>query len=166
VQDLANEVLVKTTQPEQTLGRSYVVDYTITLPEDLEMLVSHVTGSVSIYSVNNGVSVSHVTGKVLLDEISSSALVNLVTGEIEAEVTLPDDGTISFNLVTGNVELNIPQNTSAEFSARVVTGTISVSDLVLQNQISTPDSVTGTLGSGGGTISLNVVTGSIGVRGF
>lgn len=166
VQDLGNEVFVKTTQPEQAQGRSYVVDYTITLPEDLEVLVNHVTGSVSIYSVNNGVSVSHVTGKVLLDEISSSALVNLVTGEIEAEVTLPEDGTINLNLVTGNIELDIPQNTSAEFSAKVVTGTISISDLVLQNQVSTPGSLTGTLGSGEGTISLNVVTGSVNVQGF
>lgn len=166
VQDLGNEVFVKTTQPEQAQGRSYVVDYTITLPEDLEVLVNHVTGSVGVYSVNNGVSVSHVTGQVLLDEISSSALVNLVTGEIEAEVTLPEDSTINFNLVTGNVELNIPQSTSAEFSAKVVTGTISLSDLVLQNQVSTPGSLSGTLGSGEGTISLNVVTGSISVKGF
>jgi hypothetical protein len=166
VQEIGNEIYVKTTQPEQTQGRNYVVDYTITLPEDLEVLVNHVTGSVGVYSVNNGVSVSHVTGQVLLDEISSSALVNLVTGEIEAEVTLPEDGTINFNLVTGNVELNIPQSTSAEFSAKVVTGTISLSDLVLQNQVSTPGSLSGTLGGGQGTISLNVVTGSISVQGF
>ena len=85
---------------------------------------------------------------------------------IEAEVTLPEDGTINLNLVTGNIELDIPQSTSAEFSASVVTGTISLSDLVLQNQASTPGSLTGTLGSGEGTISLNVVTGSISVQGF
>ncbi|UCB51736.1 MAG: DUF4097 family beta strand repeat protein [Candidatus Zixiibacteriota bacterium] len=166
VQEIGNEIYVKTTQPDQTHGRSYVVDYTITLPEDLEVSVNHVTGLVSIESVNNGVSVNHVTGQVLLDEISSSALVNLVTGEIEAEVTLPEDGTINLNLVTGNIELDIPQNTSAEFSAKVVTGNISMSNLVLQNQVSTPGSLTGRLGSGQGTISLNVVTGSISVQGF
>jgi hypothetical protein len=166
VQEIGNEIYVKTIQPEQTHGRKYEVDYSITLPEGLEVSVNHVTGVVTINSVKNSVSVNHVTGQVLLDEISGSAVVSLVTGEIEAEVTLPEDGTIDFNLVTGNVELNIPQNTSAELSATVVTGTISTSDLVLQNQVSTPGSLSGTLGSGEGTISLSVVTGSITVRGI
>ena len=141
VEEIGNEIYAKTTQPDQTHGRSYVVDYTITIPEGLEVSVKHVTGIVSISSVKNSVSVNHVTGQVLLDEISGSAVANLVTGEIEAEVILPEDGAVDFNLVTGNVELSIPQNTSAEFSATVVTGTISISDLVLQNQVSTPGSL-------------------------
>jgi len=166
VQEIGNEVYVKTTQPEQTHGRSYVVDYTITIPEGFMVSVNHVTGLVSIESVKNSVSVNHVTGQVLLDEIYGSAVVSLVTGGIEAEVTLPQDGTVNFNLVTGSIGLDIPQNTSAEFSASVVTGTISMSDLVLQNPVSTPVSLTGTLGGGEGTIVLNVVTGSVDVRGF
>lgn len=166
VREVGNEIYVKTTQPEQTHGRSYVVDYTITFPEGFVVSVDHVTGIVSINSVKNSVFVNHVTGQVLLDEISGSAVVSLVTGEIEAEVILPEDGTINLNLVTGNIELDIPQNTSAEFSATVVTGTISISDLILQNQVSTPGSLSGTLGSGEGTISLNVVTGSVNVQGF
>jgi hypothetical protein len=166
VQDLGSEVFVKTIQPEKTHGRSYVVDYTIALPKGLEVLVDHLSGIVEIDSVNNSVSVDHVSGQVLLDEVFGSALVNLVSGQIEAEVTLPEDGTINFNLVSGSVELNIPQNTSAEFSAKVTSGTISISNLVLQDQVSTPDSVTGTLGSGQGTISLNVVSGNISVSGF
>jgi hypothetical protein len=166
VQDLGNEIFVKTSQPEQTHGRSYVVDYTITLPENLDVSVDHVSGIVEIDSVDNSVSVNHVSGQVLLDQVFGSAQVNLVSGEIEAKVTLPKDGAINFNLVSGSVELDIPQNTSAEFSAKITSGTISISDLVLQNQVSTPDSVTGTLGSGEGMISLNVVSGFISVSGF
>jgi DUF4097 and DUF4098 domain-containing protein YvlB len=166
VQEIGNEIYVKTTQPQQTHGRSYVVDYTISLPEGFVVSVSHVTGIVSISSVKNSVSVNHVTGQVLLDEISGSSVVSLVTGGIEAEVTLPQHGTINFNLVTGNMDLDIPQSTSAEFSASVVTGTISTSDLFLQNPVSNPGSLTGTLGSGEGTILLNVVTGSVNVQGF
>jgi hypothetical protein len=166
VQEIGNEVYVKTTQPEQTHGRSYVVDYTITLPEGFLVSVNQVTGMVSIESVKNSVSVNHVTGQVLLDEIYGSTVVSLVTGGIEAEVNLPQDGTINLSLVTGNMQLDIPQNTSAEFSASVVTGTISMSDLVLRNQVSTPVSLSGTLGSGEGTILLNVVTGSVSVNGL
>jgi hypothetical protein len=166
VQDLGNEIFVKTSQPEQTHGRSYVVDYSITLPESLDVLVDHVSGIVEIASVDHSVSVDQVSGKVLLDEVFGSAQVNLVSGEIEAQATLPKDGTINFNIVSGSVELDIPKNTSAEFSAKVTSGSINISNLVLQNQVSTPDSVTGTLGSGEGTISLNVFSGFISVSGF
>jgi hypothetical protein len=166
VREIGNEIYVKTTQPEQTHGRNYVVDYTITVPEDFVVSVNHVTGIVSIGSVKNSVSVNHVTGQVLLDEIYGSTVVSLVTGGIEAEVNLPENGTIIFNVVTGSIGLDIPQNTSAQFSASVVTGTINMSGLVLQNQVSTPVSLTGILGGGEGTITLNVVTGSISVQGF
>ena len=166
VHEIGNEVYVKTTQPDQTHGRSYVVDYTIVLPEGFEVVVNHVTGTVSIESVKNSVSVNNVTGQVLLDEVYGSAVVSVITGGIGAEVTLPQDGTISLSVITGNIELDIPENTSAEFSASVITGSISMSGLVLQNQVSTPGSLSGTLGGGEGTISLNVITGSVNVQGF
>ena len=68
--------------------------------------------------------------------------------------------------VNGSIQLSIPQNTSAEFSATVTIGDISVSNLVLQNQESTPNSLRGTLGAGQGTISLSTVNGNIRVTGF
>ena len=44
VQDSAEEIFAKTDQPQETQGRSYVVDYTITLPRDLEVLATNVNG--------------------------------------------------------------------------------------------------------------------------
>lgn len=166
VQDSENEIFVKTIQPEKTYGRSYVVDYTITLPKSLEVLAHNVNGTVTVDSLNNSVSVSNVNGLIALKEIFGSTLVELVNGEIEGKVTLPRDGTIGINLVNGNIDLDIPVNTSAEFSANVTNGNINVSNLFLQNEVSSPTSLHGTLGQGEGTISLRTVNGNISVAGF
>jgi DUF4097 and DUF4098 domain-containing protein YvlB len=166
VQDLGNEIFVKTIQPEKTHGRSYVVDYTITLPKSLEVLAHNVNGTVTVDSLDNSISVSNVNGLIALEEIFGSTVVQLTNGEIESQVALPPDGTIDMSVVNGNIDLNIPVNTSAEFSANVTNGRISVSNLVLQNEVSSPTSHQGTLGQGEGTISLRTINGNVNVSGF
>jgi len=167
VQSLANEVFVETIQPQDTGGRRYVVDYTITLPKDLEIQLANVNGIVTLYSIDNDVTVNNVNGDVTLIAIVGSVLVNLVNGIIESEVTLPLNGTIDLNTVNGNINLAIPANTSAGFSAAVTIGSISVSNLVLQNEVGTSTSLSGTLGNGQGTISLKAEeTGNISLSGL
>ena len=166
VQSSADEILVKTTQPEETHGRSYVIDYTITLPPDLETLIENVNGVVTIYAMNNLVSVANINGLVALNEIFGNTQVVLVNGQIESEVTLPLDGVIDMSTVNGMIELHIPQNTSAQFSASVGNGVISLSNLDLQDQVSSSNSLSGTLGEGQGTISLSTGNGNIVVSGF
>ncbi len=166
VQSLANEVRVETIQPQITGGRRYEVDYTITLPSFLKIQLANVNGSVTLDSIENDVTVNNTTGSVTLMDIVGSALVNLANGTIDSEVTLPLNGTIDLNIANGNINLAIPVNTSAEFSAAVTIGSISVSHLALQNEVSTPTSRRGTLGSGQGAIALKAGNGNISVSGL
>jgi hypothetical protein len=166
VQDLGNEIFVKTIQPEKTYGRDYVVNYTMTLPKDLKVLASSVNGSVAIDSINDDVTISNVNGLITLDEIFGNAFVTLTNGEIDGEVILPLNGTITMTMVNGNIDLHIPANTSAEFSAAVTNGNIKISNLYLKDQTHSPTSLEGTLGEGQGTISLITVNGNISVWGF
>jgi DUF4097 and DUF4098 domain-containing protein YvlB len=89
-----------------------------------------------------------------------------VNGQITASVTLPSAGEIDMSLVNGNVDLRIPQTTSAQFSATVAIGSISLTNLSLSNETVTPNSRTGTLGGGDGTISLDAGNGTIAVQGI
>ena len=151
IQELTDEVSVKTVQPPATGGRSYVVDYTITLPENFDVLITNVNGPVTI----NG-----IVGSALV-------LVALVNGVIDAKVTLPLNGTTKFNVVNGGINLTIPTNTSAKFLAQASTGRISLSpNLVLQNVIRSPNPLEGTLGTGDGTVELKIVNGDVNVSGF
>lgn len=166
VEDLGNKILVKTIQPEKSYGRSYQVNYIITLPKDLEVLVSSVNGNVTLDSIYSDVIISNVNGTITLNEIYGSASVSLTNGEIAGEIIMPEDGIIDMSLVNGNIHLNIPVNASAIFTAIVTNGNIVVSNLVFQNQIVTSTSLSGTLGDGTGTISLITVNGNINVSGF
>jgi len=147
-QDLAVGFLVRTVQPDFSGGRTYSVDYTITMPRNMDIIV---------ISAN---------GQVILDDIHGSVFVNLINGDIDSKVTLPADGIIDMQLTNGSMALDIPQNTSTTFTAKVGNGSITVTDLELQNRLETAKSLTGTLGDGRGTISLNAVNGTITVMGF
>ena len=95
-----------------------------------------------------------------------NSAVSLVNGQIIAKITLPLNGSIEMANVNGNIELEIPTNTSAEFSAGLVNGNITITNLVLQNQVSSSTSLTGTFGNGEGTIALATVNGNINTTGF
>lgn len=148
VQDLPYIVAVRTVQPERSYGRSYQVDYDIVLPADMRLHINH------------------VNGQILLSNLRESVYVNLVNGLVDGEVTMPSGGVIDMDVVNGGIQLAIPKTTSAEFSAAVVNGSIGIADLNLQDPVATSTSLTGTLGSGDGVISLSIVNGNISVAGI
>jgi hypothetical protein len=166
VEDLGTEVYARTEQPPQTHGRNYIVDYTVYLPRSLGVVADNINGPVAVRSIQNNVTVANVNGSILLDSIFGSATAALVNGSIEADVAIPLGGTIAFSVTNGGIGLEIPQSTSAEFSAQVTVGSITVSNLDLYDVESTSTSLTGTLGSGEGTIALTTVNGNIDVTGY
>lgn len=148
IDDLGDEILIKTEQPNVSKGRNYVVDYTITMPDEMDIVLLSVNGPLD------------------LNEISSNVAVILVNGTIHCDAILPPGGTISMNLTNGSINLNLPEDTSANLSASVVNGSISTSGLTLQDLVQTTHSLSGKCGEGDGTITLNAVNGIIQVSGF
>ena len=166
VEDLGDEIVIRTIQPRDHQGRNYVVDYTITLPVDLDVLAGLINGNVSVTNIDALVSVNNVNGNIRLRNITGSTSVILTNGNIDGEVFLPLDGTIDLTTTNGNITLEIPNSTSAALTARVTNGAISLSNLDLQDAESTNRSLAGTLGDGEGSIELQTVNGNIGVHGF
>ena len=166
VQDLDNEIYIKTIQPQESHGRDYVVNYEILIPDNLEICIVNMNGVVTVDSIHQNVSVENANGQIILNEISGSVLGNVLNGYIESTVILPTDGTLILSTLNGGIRLNIPQNTSAEFSASVILGYISISNLDLQNEVKSNNTLTGTLNNGQGTISLSTINGNIYVSGF
>ena len=147
VQDLKNGIIVRTVQPNQSEGRNYIINYTITLPQNMD---------IKINSVN---------GHIILDEIQSNVFVNLINGNIDGEAKLPPGGTIDMRMINGNLVLDIPQNTSARIDAKVINGSVNATNLEIQNREETLKSLTGTCGDGNGEILLNTINGNIMVIG-
>jgi DUF4097 and DUF4098 domain-containing protein YvlB len=166
ISDLQGEVLVSTSQPSPSYCRSYEVDYEIAIPEDFEVAIENVNGSITIDSIENDIDVAGVNGNVSLDDAVGSASVMIVNGQIDATVTLPADGTVGFFVSNGGISLSIPQSTSASFYASVTNGNITLTNLTPTGGVITPTLVTGTLGDGDGDISLAVTNGNIAATGF
>jgi DUF4097 and DUF4098 domain-containing protein YvlB len=187
VTDLDTEVFIETVQPRRAGGRNYIVDYRITIPDNLQVLVNHVNGNVFVDAIDSQVNVNNVNGEIELSEIFGSTRANLVNGKIISQVTLPGagivelstvnggvdteitlqaDGTIDITALIGSIHLDIPQNTSATFAAGVVDGTIKLLNLELKNEVRTRNKLTGELGNGTGDILLETEIGNITVTGF
>lgn len=122
VQELTKEISVKTVQPEQSGGRNYLVDYTITLPMNLAVSVNQVNGSIEV---------------------------SLVSSDITA------------NLVNGTIEVHLSQDASAQLSAQTANGTITTSNLQLEDEKSSANSLEGKIGDGQNSIDLDLVNGNI-----
>jgi hypothetical protein len=148
IEDLGSEFWVRTVQPENSNGPSYVVNYTITLPKKWSVVVSELNGDVSLKSIHG------------------SAYVDLLNGRIEGDLVLPTDGEIDMKTMNGGIDLRIPARTSAEFSADVMNGSINVANLDLHHTVKDRNSLRGTLGDGRGRVSLRTTNGRIDVRGF
>lgn len=161
----ATEVLVQTVQPQFAAGRNYIVNYTIVLPEHLDVSVNTINGDVTVRSLNADCRIMNLNGAIQADAIVGNAFLSLTNGDITALVTLPSGGQIDIGVANGTIDLTIPQTTSAQFSAMVATGSITLTNLTLSNETITPGSRSGTLGSGDGTIDLHAGNGAIAVRG-
>jgi DUF4097 and DUF4098 domain-containing protein YvlB len=148
VQDMEDEILVRTLQPQNSEGRNYIVNYTITLPQNMDIMIN---------SVN---------GHIMLNEIQGNVFVNLINGSIESEVTLPPGGNIDMKIINGNLALNIPRNTSAKIDANTINGSVCATNIEIQDCVDTLRSLSGTCGEGNGRILLNTINGIIMIAGF
>jgi hypothetical protein len=164
--DRGNEILIITDQPGNAEGRDYNVEFEIRAPAYFDANILTGNGETYVDSLDGDVSVNVANGQVILDETSGDASVNVANGTFNGHLELPFNGAVAVAVLNGSIVLAIPQSTSAEFSAVILNGSISVTDLILTDEVVTETSVTGTLGSGDGTIVLDVVNGTISVDGY
>ena len=177
-------IKVETDQPDQANGRNYLVYYHIRVPENWQVNVYSINGVCELSSIASTVEIANTNGNLILEDISgdvTAVLTNgnlilknyfgnivgsVVNGNITCLMTLPASGKCKLSTVNGPIALSIPTETSAFLSASVVNGGISITNLEIQNTVTTPTSVQGRLGDGNGKIELGTVNGAIGVTGY
>lgn len=156
---------IKTLQPSQANGRSYIVDYEISVPSYLTVTVNNGNGSIRLEGIHADLKVASGNGDVDLVDVSGSSWVSLGNGEIAAWTHLPLGGQIVHSVGNGSMFLSVQHQVSASFGAKVGNGTISVTGLDMQQVVSTPRQMEGLLGSGQGLIELSAGNGVIKVQG-
>lgn len=142
-------------------GNDVEVSFTVTVPTGVEFVGGTVTGSVQATGLRSDAFVSSVTGSVSVST-TGIAEASSVTGSVDASLGATDWGRdLTFATVTGGVDVEIPAASNAQVDASVVTGTVT-SDFPLTQ--ASPGRFEGTIGTGGPTLTLSTVTGSVRLR--
>lgn len=165
VTETAQDIVVRTLQPQNTSPCTLVVDYELTVPARLAGEVIDVNGEITITGLDQGVSVTLVNGPVTLADVEHATTVRLTNGSITADLVPAGTDRIDVLTVNGSIGLEIPTSTGAELTATVTNGTISITNLTVSNQVSSGTSITGTLGTGEGEIVVRTTNGSIALTG-
>ena len=165
VRNRINSVEVSTEQPSKSYGRTYSVSYNVIIPDHWNVIINNVNGELIVEKLTGDIYANQTNGNISLDKMTGHIHVALVNGNVECDLVMPHNGVCNMETVNGEIKLEIPKTTSAKLNAGVVNGSVSVSGIQLTNMQSSGKSISGTMGSGNGNISLKAVNGNIKVSG-
>lgn len=139
------------------------VDFTVTVPTGVRFAASTVNGGIEARSLRGDVRAMTVNGGI---DVTATGTVEAqtVNGAIDAGIGSSSwTGSLDFQTVNGSISVALPAGTGAEIEAGTVNGGLS-SDFPLTMSTGRswgPRHMEGTIGNGGGTLSLQTVNGAI-----
>ena len=143
------------------------VEYMISVPRGSRLEASVVNSGLEISGVSGEVEAQDVNGQLTVTGLASGAHLSTVNGRAEANFSsLPPSGTIHVKSVNGNVVVVIPGGANAEVRAHTLNGGVHNDfGLTPERPRYGPGSrLEGRIGSGGPTIDLENVNGSVDIR--
>jgi len=140
------------------------VRFTVHLPRGVKVDVSTVNGEVAIDGAAAPVAATTVNGRVLVHTSVGPVKASTVNGSIEASMDALTGGDIELQTVNGTVTAILPRSLNAIVDAETVNGRVDTDfPMQITGKIS-PRHVRGTIGTGGMTLKLNTVNGSVMIR--
>lgn len=139
------------------------VTYVLHVPPSIHLRkVESVNGSVSITGVQGGVNATTVNGTITSKQSNGSIELNTVNGSVRCEAfTSSEEDSIEISTVNGSVELKLLATINGDLKVNTVNGSIK-SDLPFsQTDVSGRRKLRAQLGSGGVTIDLETINGSV-----
>jgi len=136
----------------------------VQLPHNVPIEASTVNGGLQIAGVSAPVEATTVNGKISVITSSGPVKASTVNGSIEAIMESLTSGDVSLTTVNGSVMAGLPRTLNANIDAETVNGRVETDFPVkISGKISTRH-LRGTIGSGGSTLKLVTVNGSIGLH--
>jgi hypothetical protein len=142
-------------------GGNASVDYLVHIPPGVKVDVSTVAGQVLVSGATSAVTAHTVDGSVGVQTASGPVDLRTVNGSVKASVaTLLGSDAIRIETVNGSVRAQLPAAVQGAFDLENVNGSIR-SDFPLGASGSEHHHLTGTIGTGGGSVQLKTVNGSV-----
>lgn len=140
------------------------VDFTVRVPTTVPLVASTVNGDVTAKGLASTAKVTTVNGDAEV-ETRGFAEASSVNGSVNVVMGRANwGGEARYSSVNGAVSVTLPGDASTDVRASTVNGSIETDfPLTVQGRFG-PRSVRGTIGSGGRSLVLNTVNGSITIR--
>jgi hypothetical protein len=137
------------------------VRFTVQLPRNVPIDASTVNGGLDIDGVSAPVDATTVNGRIAVNTSTGPVQATTVNGSIEANMQTLTSGDVRLSTVNGSVRAGLPIQLNANIDAETVNGRVETDFPVkIVGKIS-PRHLRGTIGSGGATLKLVTVNGSI-----
>jgi DUF4097 and DUF4098 domain-containing protein YvlB len=164
VNSASDSVEIKTHYPQdRTNNNPASVRYQLHVPQNARLdRINLVNGSLRVQKVSGEVTAKLINGKLKVDDLAGRADLSTVNGGIDASyASLNNVHEIKLKSVNGPIELGLPNSPNAEVKASTVSGGIRTEFPLEVRGGYVGKNLTGTLGSGGTSIELSNVNGSI-----
>jgi hypothetical protein len=137
------------------------VRFTVQLPRNVPIDASTVNGALQIDGVSAPVEAATVNGRIAVNTSTGPVQATTVNGSIEAVMQTLTSGDVRLTTVNGSVSAGLPPTINANIDAQTVNGRVETDFPVkIVGKISTRH-LRGTIGTGGPTLKLITVNGSI-----
>ena len=164
VNSSSDSVEIKTDYPQDSTNKNPAsVHYQLHVRQNARLdRINLVNGSLTVEKVSGKVNAKLINGKLKVDDLAGRADLSTVNGGIDASYgSLNNVHEIKLKSVNGPIELGLPNSPNAEVKANTVSGGIRTEFPLEVRGGYVGKNLTGTLGSGGISIELSNVNGSI-----
>lgn len=145
---------------------NYKCSLNINIPPGKDIFVKKNNFGVQTFQLENNLHIQTAKGECIVEGHSGSVEATTQAGNINVMVLIPDSGYCNCYSVDGNITVQVPIGSSGNIILKTTNGSVNYSNLNIQNLTRTSKELTGTLGTGGGTIYLESVNGSVLLKGF
>ena len=140
------------------------VRFTVQLPRSIPVNASTVNGGLSVDGVSAPVEAATVNGRIEVNTSTGPVQATTVNGSIEANMQALTSGDVRLTTVNGSVTAGLPRQLNATIDAETVNGRVETDYPVkIMGKIS-PRHLRGQIGTGGPTLKLVTVNGSISLQ--
>ena len=140
------------------------VRFVVELPHSVPVEASTVNGGLQIHGVSAPVEAATVNGKITVITSTGPVQATTVNGSIEAIMESLTSGDVRLTTVNGSVMAGLPRDINATIDAQTVNGRVETDFRVNVSGKLSPRHLRGTIGTGGPTLKLVTVNGSIGLH--
>lgn len=140
------------------------VEFTITLPAGVKVDASSVNGEVSVDGVASEVIANTVNGGVSARSTGGPVRAKTVNGQVAVRSGIVNLSSLDYSTVNGSITIELPAATNASLDMQTTNGSVSSDFPVTVEGTFSAHRMHGTIGTGGPTIKLSTVNGSIHLR--